>query len=64
MITWLIFIFGPRKNDQRKRNSTGSSKTVEQVKEGYDIAPLFREVLEMLPLEALDEMEKSISNRP
>lgn len=47
------------KRPEKKEIVPVPAKTVEQVKEGYDIAPLFREVLEMLPLEALDEMEKA-----
>lgn len=31
----------------------------EERKEGFDIAPLFREIIQQLPVEALDEMEKS-----
>lgn len=33
--------------------------TTAESKEGFDIAPLFREVIQQLPVEALDEMEKS-----
>lgn len=46
------------KQPEKKKTVPVPTKTVNQVKKGDDIAPLFREVLEMLPLEALDEMEK------
>ena len=53
------FYFRAKEKQTDKTEATSvPDKTVRKIKKGTDIAPLFREVLETLPLEALDETEK------
>ena len=53
------FYFRAKEKQTDKTEATSvPDKTVRKIKKGTDIDPLFREVLETLPLEALDETEK------
>lgn len=57
---YLVDFYFRAKEEQTDKTEATSvpDKTVRKIKKGTDIAPLFREVLETLPLEALDETEK------